>query len=101
MEPYITPLLLAATGIDVPDEQVLPLLDYMNDLLEERIGEAVVESLDDANLEELVEIQTTATEDEVHDWIQSHVTNLSELIQDEVVIILGEATKHRADFSSK
>lgn len=101
MEPIITPTLLASTGIDVPDNQVAPLLDYMNDLLEERIGEAIVDALDIPELEELAKLQETASDEEVHDWIEEHVTNLAELIQDEVALMLGEAAEHRADFSSK
>lgn len=101
MEPIITPLLLASTGIDIPDEQVEPLLDYMNDILEERVGEAIVESLDDAQLEQLAELQETATDEEVQNWINTNVAELSEIIKDEIDIMLGEAAEHHADFSSK
>jgi hypothetical protein len=101
MEPLITPLLLASTGIDVPDDQVVPLLDYMNDLLEERIGETVAESLEDAQLEELATLQETASDEEIRAWIEAHVDSLPELIQDEVAIILGEAAQHRAEFSEQ
>jgi hypothetical protein len=101
MEPLVTPLLLAATGIDVPDHEVAPLLDYMNELLEERIGEAVVEMLDDAQLEELAALQETANETEVAAWVQAHTPTLSEIVQDQLALILGEAAKHRTEFSSQ
>lgn len=100
MEPIITPLLLASTGIDVPDSQVTPLLDYMNEVLEERIGEAVVDSLDDTQLEHLANLQETATDEEVQSWINDTVPNLTDMIQEEVDIILGEAAMHQAEFSS-
>lgn len=101
MEPLITPLLLASTGIDVPDEQVEPLIEYLNDVLEERIGEAIVDTLDDEKLEQLAELQQTASDENVQEWIKANVANLSDIIQDETDIVLGEASEHHAEFSSK
>jgi len=101
MEPVITPVLLASTGIDVPDDQVAPLLDYMNEVLEERIGEAIVDALAIEQLETLASLQETASDEEVHDWLEANVTNLDNVIQEQVDTLLGEAAEHQADFSSK
>lgn len=101
MEPVITPTLLASTGIDIPDNQVVPLLDYLNEILEERVGEAIVDVLDIEQLEELAKLQETASDQQVHDWIDAHVDDLDKIIQDEVAIVLGEASEHRADFSKQ
>ncbi len=72
----------------------------MNEVLEERIGEAVVDSLDDTQLEHLANLQETATDEEVQSWINDTVPNLTDMIQEEVDIILGEAAMHQAEFSS-
>jgi len=101
MEPVITPTLLASTGIDIPDEQVASLLTYMNEILENRVGEAIVDALDVTDLKELSKLHETASDEIVHAWIKTHVNNLNEIIENEVFILLGEATEHRADFSSK
>ncbi len=96
----ITPELLASTGIQVPDDQIDSLLDYMNDVLEERVGEGVVELLDDEELEELVLLQENGSDADIHAWIQTHITDLDEVIQDEIDILLGEAAEHQEAFSA-
>ena len=101
METLITPLLLASTGINIPDEQVEPLLDYMNDILEERIGESVVNSLSDDKLEQLAELQGTGSDEEVQAWINQNVQDLPAIIQDEIDILLGEAAERHAEFSAQ
>lgn len=100
MEPVITPLLLASTGIDIPDNQVVPLLDYMNNVLEERIGQTVVELLDDDQLQQLAELEETGPEDDVQEWLAIHIPDLPDLIENEVEILLGETAQHQAEFSS-
>lgn len=95
----ITPELLASTGIQVPDDQIDDLLDYMNDVLEERVGEAVVELLDDDELEELVVLQENGSDANIHAWIQTHITDLDQVIQDEIDILLGESSEHQEAFS--
>lgn len=95
----ITPALLASTGIEVPENQINSLLDYMNDVLQERVSEAVVELLDDDELEELVLLQEKGSDQNIYAWIQAHVTDLDEVIQDEIDILLGEAAEHQEAFS--
>lgn len=97
----ITTTQLASTGIEVPDDQLQPLLDYMNNVLQERVGEAVVELLGDEELEELATLQETASDTEVHDWIQAHVSDLADVVQDEIDILLGEASEQQKAFSAQ
>lgn len=101
MEPIITPEMLASTGIDIPDEQVVPMLDYFNDILDERVGESVVDALDDQQIEVLSQLQETASEEAIHNWIKANVKDLDEIIQGEVDIILGDAAELRDAFSTK
>jgi predicted house-cleaning noncanonical NTP pyrophosphatase (MazG superfamily) len=101
IEHLITAELLTSTGIIVPTEQLSPLLDYMNSVLEDRVGEEIVESLNDDQLEELVKLQEGSSDEEVQTWLETNVFDLTEIIKDEIDIILGEAAEHHADFSSK
>lgn len=101
MEPVITPLLLASTGVDIPDDQITPLLDYMNDVLEQRIGQTVVDLLDDEQLQQLAELEETGPEEATQDWLASHIPDLADIIENEVEILLGETAQHQAEFSSK
>lgn len=101
VEPFITPTLLASTGVSIPDDEVGPLLDYLNDILEERIGEEIVETLDDEELEELAQLQESGTEEELDTWLKENVIELEEIVEEEVAILLGETTKHHKAFSSQ
>lgn len=101
MENIITLELLKSTGITVPEEQLSPLLDYMNGVLEDRIGEAVVENLNDDELEELVALQESGDDEQVQIWLDANIPDLAEIIEDEVTILLGEAAQHHTDFSAQ
>lgn len=101
MEPIITPELLASTGIDVPNEQVAPMLDYFNGILEERVGESVIEILDDQQLEVLSKLQETSSDEVAYNWIKANVKELDEIIKDEVDILLGDAVELSDAFSSE
>lgn len=100
LEPIITPEMLAATGIDIPDEQISPMLDYFNEILEERVGEAVVNSFDENRFNKFTAMQEDATKQEISDWMQANVLNLDMIIQDEVETLLGEAVEYSKEFSA-
>ena len=99
MEPVITPQLIASTGIVLSEDQSEAFLKYMNALLEEKVGQAIVENLSDDELEELADLQESGKDDEVQTWLETNVPDLDEIAKDEIDILLGEATKHLADFS--
>lgn len=100
MEPIITPELLATTGIAIPEEQVSPLLDHLNELLDERVGTAIVESLSDEQIDELASLQETASEDDIQTWMESHVQDMPAIVQDEIDILLGETAEHAEALSA-
>jgi hypothetical protein len=90
-----------ATGIDIPDEQIAPLLDYFNGILEERVGEVIVENLDEPKIIEFEQLQETASEEDISKWLISNIPNIEILVQDEVDALLGEAVEHHDAFSSQ
>ncbi len=99
MEPLITPALLASTGINVPDDQVEEYLELINDQLAERIGESVIESLDEATVEKLADMQETASDEELNNWMQANIPQLNDIIRQEIDIILGDAAENSHAFN--
>lgn len=95
MEPLITPVMLASTGIRIADDEVDAFLEHLNDQLTERIGEAITESLDPAQLDELSKLEETATDEELGEWMSKNVTDLDDIIADEIEILLGDAVENR------
>ncbi|MEO6110143.1 MAG: DUF5663 domain-containing protein [Candidatus Saccharimonadales bacterium] len=100
MEPLITPTMLAATGIDIKDEDVEAYLEHLNTLLTERIGEAITESLSEENIEALSLLQETASDEELGKWLNTNVPDLDQIIQDEIDIVLGEAVENSDEINS-
>lgn len=98
--PLITRQSLEDFGIDLSDKDVDSLLAHLNDTLEERIGAEITEYLSDKQLEELVELQETKSEDEVAVWINDNIENLADIAQDEANILLGELAENSDNISA-
>lgn len=87
----ITKEQLQSVGIDMPDEQMDALIQHAEDTLNDRIGEEIVDSLDDNELAELVALQdSNAPADQIEAWIVAHVSDYQAIIEDNVAIVLGE-----------
>ena len=62
----ITKSQLNAIGIKLPDDQIEALIQHVEDTVNERIGEEIVDSLDNDQLKELIKLQDNrASNDEV------------------------------------
>ena len=94
MEPIITPEMLASTGIMIKDEDVVAYLDHLNEMLNERIGETIAENLTDEEIDILADLQETASEETLGDWLAKRIPDLDDLIDDEINILLGEAAEN-------
>lgn len=91
MQPqYITQSTLETLGIDLTGEDVDALLDDLNETLQERVGTEIAQSLSEGKLKELVELQETATETEIGDWLQKNIPDLQQIIQNEIDILIAE-----------
>lgn len=100
MQPsFITKELLEAAGVSVKPEDEQALIDHLNETLEERVGAEVVESLDDAQLDELAELQESDDPSVIQSWMQKNVTELDNIVKDEIDILLGEVAKDAGNFS--
>ena len=91
----VTKVQLNSIGISLPDDQMQALIQHVEETINERISEEVVESLSDDQLKELVELQTgNASAEEIDAWIRERVPEYDEIIEDNVAIVLGELVEN-------
>jgi len=91
----VTKAQLNSIGISLPDDQMQALIQHVEETINERISEEVVESLSDDQLKELVELQTgNASAEEIDAWIRERVPEYDEIIEDNVAIVLGELVEN-------
>lgn len=90
MQEYITEDTLKTLGINLEGKDVESLLAHLNDTVEERVGVEITESLDEAKLAELVELQEKASEEDLGAWLSANVPELDAIVSDNVDIVLGD-----------
>jgi len=90
---------LEEIAIDLTGKDVDAFLTHLNETLEERIGLEITESLDDEQLEELVELQKNGDDEAVGTWIDQNVPQLKEIAEDERDILLGELAENANDIN--
>ncbi len=88
MQDYITRDDLLDLG--VKEQDVDAIAAELNEKAEQLIGDEVIESLTDEDVQTLVDMQETATDEELGTWIAEHVPDYQEIIQDNADIVLGE-----------
>ena len=91
----ITKAQLSSVGINLPDDQAQALIQHVEATVYERISEEIVDSLDDAQLAELVALQgDDVPAEQVEAWIRERVPEYDEIIEDNVTIVLGELVEN-------
>lgn len=91
---YITKETLQDFGISLADQDERTLLEHLNETLQERVGTEVATVLSDDKLKELVELQETAPEEQLGNWLMRNVPELQQIVEDEIGIIMGEINEH-------
>lgn len=91
---YITQETVSGLGIDLKNQDIDALLNHLNETLEERIGTEITDSLDDEKLQELVNLQANASDEETAKWLETNVPDLKQIVQDEIDILLGEIAEN-------
>lgn len=87
----VTKAQLNSIGINLPEDQMQALIQHVEDTINSQIGEEIVESLDDEQLKELVQMQDNdVPAEEIDAWIRERVPEYDEIIEDNVAIVLGE-----------
>lgn len=90
MTQYITQQDLDAASIIIAEDEVEAYLTQANQTLAERIGAEITDSLTDEEIDEMVRVQEAGDPSALQSWLIAHVPELSEIVQDEVDILLGE-----------
>lgn len=91
---YITEAMLTQFGISYAPDEIASLLEHVNATVDERIGAEVTSLLSDEELEELLDIQDTGTQEDVADWITEMLPDYSQIIDDNIAITLGEIAEN-------
>lgn len=89
----ITAADLTTMGINLTDEKMTSLLDHLNQELNERVGTALLQELDDEQIDEYNEFIKTASEDQVGEWLSSKIPEFTQIIQDEIDVMLGDVAE--------
>lgn len=88
MQDYITRDDLLDLG--VKETEVDALLAELNDKAEQLIGDEIVGALAEPDVQTLVDMQETADDEELGQWIAEHVPDYPTIVQDNIDIVLGE-----------
>jgi hypothetical protein len=94
MDNYITEDTLREVGINLDGKDVAALLAHLNETLEERVGTEITDALDDDKLQTLLDLQETASDEEVGSWMKANVPDFEDIVQDEIDILLGELAEN-------
>ena len=94
----ITKTQLNSLGIDLPDDQMDALIQHAEETIGLRIGEEVADSLDEAQLEQLIAMQeNNVSPEEIDEWLSERVADYAQIVEDNVAIILGELVENTAE----
>lgn len=87
---FITQQTLEERDIDLTGEDVEALLDHLNETVQERVSAQITESLNEAQIETLVAMQDSASEEELGTWLEENVTGMQAIIEEQIEILLNE-----------
>ncbi len=91
----VTKQQLNSVGINLPDDQMQALIQHVEEVVNRRISEEVIDSLDDVQLEELVALQDgDAPAEQIDAWIRERVPEYDEIIEDNVTIVIGDLVEN-------
>lgn len=88
MQDYITRDDLLDLGVKETD--VDAILTELNDKAEQLIGDEIIGTLTEPDVQTLVDMQETADDEELGQWIADHVPDYPAIVQDNIDIVLGE-----------
>ena len=82
--------LLKSLGLEISEDAAPEFIEHLIETLEERVGVAVSELLDDDELVELVKLTEANDEKATETWIVTHVPDYEAVIKDEFDILMAE-----------
>jgi hypothetical protein len=86
---------LASIGVTLDEQMYRALKAHLEDTLDQRVIEEIIEELDERQLGELSGLRSGPSEILQH-WLVSNVPQLNEIVQGEIAILLGDIVE-RAD----
>lgn len=87
--PLLTRTLLEDLGVHLSDADYESLADHFDTTLNERVIDEIVAGLTPEQAQELANLQQS-DDTTVLQWLQTNVTDLSDIVSDEIDILLGE-----------
>lgn len=90
MNDYITKANLIDLGVELDDESLQKLVDELNAKVDELVGNEIIASLTSEDVDKLADMQDTASEDEIAEWVIDHVPDYEEIMEDNKDIVLGD-----------
>lgn len=90
--------LLKAIGVNLPEDQLAKFTGHVIQTLEERVGIAIMELLDDEEAAELIALNEAGDETAVAAWLEENLPEYKEVIQDEFDILMGEIAENADQF---
>ncbi|HUB92983.1 MAG TPA: DUF5663 domain-containing protein [Verrucomicrobiae bacterium] len=91
--------LLRELGIELTERDFSLLDEHFETTLSERVVHEVVAELNPEQAQQFIAMKN-GTDDELMTWLRANVPQLSEIVTDEVDILLGELAEHSDAFSS-
>lgn len=98
MNKTIDPALLRAMGIILDPQKEAELIAKLQQILEERIGSTIIESLSPEQAEELEELVNKGDESAVSAWISANITDYEQIVSDEYDMLMGEVAQDADKF---
>lgn len=91
MQDYISKDDIMDLGVSADDADAV--VASLNDKAEQLIGDEIIESLTEEDVQKLVDLQETAGDEELGKWISEHVPDYQDIVNDNIDIVLGEFAK--------
>lgn len=91
--PMLSQNFLQSLGVTLDEKTLAALSEHFETTLEGRVVDAIVENLDEQQLEQLAALRGQG-DDTMQTWLQANVPELPEIIQEEVDILLGDLAEN-------
>ena len=98
MKTFIDPSEIKALGLGLSEEQETALMKALQPVFEQRIAIALMELLDEKSAEELKKLAEANNPPVLGEWIESHVPDYQDVIDDEYDILIGDIMKDPMQF---
>lgn len=87
---HIKPSDLRNIGVELDDAALEKLASELSDEVDEGIGTEIVTALTPEDAQALADMQESATDEQLGDWIAERVPDLQDIIEDHRNIVLGD-----------